>query len=1235
MASVTVDSTPTTADGGSLRLDSIPIVDLRFLSQSELYSLSLCSSSAFDPRRCDDVVVPNIDRSVFNESAGSRKQTYSRLRLAPSSSSSSATPRRRTPHLRSTASTFANINNSDPENAENAQIVTLLKQLFVKDMDPRELVSVKIDYTHSLPPQQLSSPPPSSPSNVGLTGHKRKRGRPRRNEVLGIEQESAVEVNVAAVNGADGFSSLNEIVVLENVEERDREILNADGVAVDLVALGVLEHPYWEEISRRTQGLGTEEELLVNTGEDKKSYSKEKAQERSQLLVLASHLLNVKASHELNAKEVDSGPTALRKCGLLCWDSSSAGRQFPAIPSGLHLVSCKGVSSYLLSLHDVHDSNLHSSAQYNEIVNDEDKLTSVTISGLAIGDDDIKENLVSHVSSPASGSTSGNHEKQVEINAGILPEGRVGELCHCHKCNITFMEKDELLQHQSSLHRRNRYKIGMRITDGVIIKDGKYECQFCHKTFNERHRYNGHVGAHVRYQAKTTGESPAEPVDPCSFGKFPVGDSMTKTSLKSDNVVEICNAITNNGLNMCSSGNKDNELVGELKEANGNIKAVNEATGVVTEISPCSVAEVLFSGNENKSFHEDAHVNHCAAEIIDDASSMQVRSGNCSLPLDDGTCGIINGNGSMIEKSTSIEKPEQNLAVSVKQQSDFDYLPCNGTSENTSTSGSMASKLTKDPKISTLATAYEKACMEDNVSHLIGKYKVYETHSFGTCERCSSGECTNGVSRHEEMQFGIHSVIPPWNEHENVSKKDDTEALACLLKEPGSHNTSKNRFMALSGHENMYNYEKDDDGVCRRKMDVADFNDFQNIENGESSYPFSTSHAVLNSSSITGTEQGKKLGLCSALTSATDKRFFKEDNMIRVSDDAMDEHKQEPSGGILLSQSGVSEVPDDEFTLNKIYDTPAHPSKLNNIENTGKHELSLSFGKLQTELCTTSNRVEQEIYQADTVNIQSVIHKTYGDQTHLSIRNSSVPGDQTHFSIRNSSVPGDLKQGMPFEIDLPNSSFNNRTHELGSCFDVSNPGGKWNETRGSKIGISGQNIMVGFGSSISQSGGYVTAHGSGRAGHENVFQGCFDAASGPQIPSSSYFHIFSLTSDKDKEGLFGVNKNYDIHTDMLRPGRTDPVEYSFMGEQSSNTSPGESKIFSYSADMEQGLDPSFWLGKDALMPNASHTNQVPLVCVWCRNVFFHDPIQAGIQTGAIGTMCSSCSSRIPGQFNVL
>ncbi|PQM40540.1 uncharacterized protein Pyn_24506 [Prunus yedoensis var. nudiflora] len=72
-----------------LHLDSLPLIDLRLLSQSDLYSLSLTSSSSLsNPTRRfdDDVLIPKIDRSVFNESAGSRKQTYSRLRLAPRNS---------------------------------------------------------------------------------------------------------------------------------------------------------------------------------------------------------------------------------------------------------------------------------------------------------------------------------------------------------------------------------------------------------------------------------------------------------------------------------------------------------------------------------------------------------------------------------------------------------------------------------------------------------------------------------------------------------------------------------------------------------------------------------------------------------------------------------------------------------------------------------------------------------------------------------------------------------------------------------------------------------------------------------------------------------------------------------------------------------------------------------------------------------------------------------------------
>lgn len=143
-------------------------------------------------------------------------------------------------------------------------------------MKPEDLVAVKIEYSNSIPTKQVLSLPPSSPSNVAVMGQKRKRGRPRKDEASGNQKELGtgfvdvnIEVDVDAdadinvnVSDANGFSWLDEIAVRENLEERDREVLNRDGVAVDLVALGAVEHPYWEEIRRKTEGLQTEEELL-------------------------------------------------------------------------------------------------------------------------------------------------------------------------------------------------------------------------------------------------------------------------------------------------------------------------------------------------------------------------------------------------------------------------------------------------------------------------------------------------------------------------------------------------------------------------------------------------------------------------------------------------------------------------------------------------------------------------------------------------------------------------------------------------------------------------------------------------------------------------------------------------------------------------------------------------------------------------------------------------------------
>lgn len=108
-------------------------------------------------------------------------------------------------------------------------------------------------------------------------------------------------------------------------------------------------------------------------------------------------------------------------------------------------------------------------------------------------------------------SRSAEHEKEIEL-LGIenLAEVQIHDLFECHKCNMTFDEKDTYLQHLLSFHQRTtrRYRLGSSVGDGVILRDGKFECQFCHKVFHERRRYNGHVGIHVRNFVRGIEDSP-------------------------------------------------------------------------------------------------------------------------------------------------------------------------------------------------------------------------------------------------------------------------------------------------------------------------------------------------------------------------------------------------------------------------------------------------------------------------------------------------------------------------------------------------------------------------------------------------------------------------------------------------------------------------------------------------------------------------------------------------------
>ncbi|KAL5705223.1 hypothetical protein ACHQM5_023557 [Ranunculus cassubicifolius] len=472
-----------------LRSDSIPVIDLRYLSQPELTSLSLCSSSTFDLHRCDDIIIPKINRSVFNESAGSRKQTYSKLRLAPRKPEISAVGRGRynpvqKPHMNPV---------DDPERKENKEIVKLLRGLFGKDSEIQfkeeknsNLDLVMFDANNHEKDVKLpvvvatATPPTATPPEalqlalVSVDGNgKRKRGRPRKDGVNGsgsggsggvvVEPKSAPSAKSRKVENEDYYEnvSIDENVVME--------IVNKNGVVVDLNALSCNEDPYGGELRMRSMGLTKEEELLDflrglsgQWGSRRKKRKVVDASDFGDALPIGWKLLL-----SLRRKEGN--------LSLYC-------RRYIS-PTGQQFVTCKEVSSYLLPFFGFQDENQANPFQSDESDYEANKMSSGCSAGLAQKDCSTKQEIVCYDAAPSPiASVSSEHEKPLAITG-----------------TENLAEGPKRARHGNT-----------SVCDGVIIRDGKFECQFCHKVFDEKHRYNGHVGVHVRNYVKSLEQSPGE-----------------------------------------------------------------------------------------------------------------------------------------------------------------------------------------------------------------------------------------------------------------------------------------------------------------------------------------------------------------------------------------------------------------------------------------------------------------------------------------------------------------------------------------------------------------------------------------------------------------------------------------------------------------------------------------------------------------------------------------------------
>ncbi|KAF9608274.1 hypothetical protein IFM89_008559 [Coptis chinensis] len=522
MTIVTVDSSQ------NLNPNAIPVIDLRCLSQSELNTLCLYSSAAqSSSNTCNnDIVIPKIDRSVFNESAGSRKQTYSRLRLAaPRKPDISTVGRGRynnnnnaTQQVPKPQNTTTTTSVDDPERKENKEIVAVLRGLFGKDNTDikfkeskvlsQELATVPLVVGRLEEPREI----------VSINGGKKRRGRPRKDDrKLGRSNK------VRRVAESEDF--YENVTINENVV---MEIVNRNGVVVDLAVLGSSVDPFGVELRRRTDGLTTEEELLAflrnldgQWGSRRKKRKVVDASDFGDALPIGWKLL-------LSLKRKEGSVS------LYC-------RRYIS-PTGQQFVSCKEVSSYLLPYFGFQDENHPNSLHSDESEYDACRLSSGSSAGLTHKDASTKEDLSYYAASSIT-SYSADHEKQlILLGTENLAEVEIKDLLECHICKMNFDEKDAYLQHLLSSHQKSAKRSRQSSTsvcDGVIIRDGKFECQFCHKIFDERRRYNGHVGVHVRNYVRSLEATPGDKtkrvkVNPSFLSGLLPGSSRVDPSVEMD-----------------------------------------------------------------------------------------------------------------------------------------------------------------------------------------------------------------------------------------------------------------------------------------------------------------------------------------------------------------------------------------------------------------------------------------------------------------------------------------------------------------------------------------------------------------------------------------------------------------------------------------------------------------------------------------------------------------------------
>lgn len=318
-------------------------------------------------------------------------------------------------------------------------------------------------------------------------------------------------------------------------KETSLETVNKNGVVVDLEKLSGMEDPFGDELRMRTEGMTGNEEALLGFMRD---LGGEWCSRRRRRKIVDASILG------------DALPVGWK---LLLGLKRKEGRASVYCrryisPVGRHFLSCKEVSTFLKSYFVFRDKHQLLDQGGDDMQQDREVDSGSHAYASHKDDDQVKFN--------------GKQREIMLSEMNKLADAQGNGIFECHKCNMTFDDKDTYLQHLLSSHQRTtrRYRLGSSVGDGVIVRDGKFECQFCHKVFQERRRYNGHVGIHVRNFVRGIDESPSQQSSEKRI-EGPTKEAPTSTS-RMDALMEIAkNSIletTNDEPNDESSPNEQN-----------------------------------------------------------------------------------------------------------------------------------------------------------------------------------------------------------------------------------------------------------------------------------------------------------------------------------------------------------------------------------------------------------------------------------------------------------------------------------------------------------------------------------------------------------------------------------------------------------------------------------------------------------------------------------------------------